>query len=215
MLGITDLPTYLAITVVTILLPGPNSLFVLAIAARQGVKDGYKAALGVMLGDTLLMLMSVLGVAALMRTHPTLFLGLRLLGASYLAWLGLGLLHAGISAWRQSNGGVEAVVATPRREARPFLRTLGICLTNPKAILFFMAFFIQFVDPGYSQPWLSFMVLGLILQALSLSYLSLLILAGRRLAGAFSRRRRLAAGSTGVAGGLFLVFAGKLATASL
>ena len=214
MLGITDLPAFLTITVITILLPGPNSLFVLSVAARQGLRDGYKAAAGVMVGDGLLMLLSVLGVATLMKTYPTLFLGLRLAGAGYLAWLGVGLIRAALRGWQQRHVPV-AEQAAPVREARPFWRTLGICLTNPKAILFFMAFFIQFVDAGYPHPWLSFAVLGLMLQLISLSYLSVLIFAGHRLAAGFAARRRLAAGGTGLAGGLFLAFAGKLATATL
>ena len=54
MLGITDFPAFLLITTITVLLPGPNSLFVLSVAARQGVRDGYRAALGVFVGDGLL-----------------------------------------------------------------------------------------------------------------------------------------------------------------
>ena len=215
MFGITDLPSFLTITVITILLPGPNSLFVLSVAARQGVRDGYKAAAGVMVGDTLLMLVSIFGAATLMRAHPSVFLALRLAGAAYLAWLGLGLIRAGIAAWRQARDKTLAPPLPLAREPRPFARTVGICLTNPKAIVFFMAFFIQFVDRGYAHPWLSFTLLGLMLQAISLSYLSLLIFSGSRLAAGFRARRRLAASGTSFAGTLFLGFSAKLATASL
>ena len=215
MLGITDLPSFLTITVITILLPGPNSLFVLSVAARQGVGDGYRAAAGVMVGDTVLMLVSIFGAATLMRAHPSVFLALRLAGAAYLAWLGLGLIRAGIAAWRNARNGNLAPEPPLAREPHPFARTVGICLTNPKAILFFMAFFIQFVDAGYAHPWLSFTLLGLMLQAISLSYLSVLIFSGSRLAAGFRARRRLAASGTGLAGTLFLGFSAKLATASL
>lgn len=214
MFGITDLTAYLIGTTVIILLPGPNSLFVLSVAARQGVRDGYRAAAGVMVGDAALMLLSVLGVAALAKTHPTAYLALRLAGAAYLAWLGLGLLRAAVAAWRHADA-PAAVLPAPAREPRPFRRTLGICLTNPKAILFFVSFFIQFVDPAYPHPALSFLVLGLILQCISLSYLSLLIFAGSRLAARFAAHRRLAAGGTGFAGLLFMAFGAKLATASV
>ncbi|MFD7094608.1 LysE family transporter, partial [Streptomyces xanthophaeus] len=82
---------------------------------------------------------------------------------------------------------------------------------NPKAILFLMSFFVQFVDPGYAYPALSFLVLGGLLQIGSFLYLTVLIFGGTRLSAAFRRRRRLSAGATSAAGVLFLGFAAKLA----
>ncbi|MDH6618979.1 threonine/homoserine/homoserine lactone efflux protein [Streptomyces sp. SAI-135] len=96
----------------------------------------------------------------------------------------------------------------------PYRRALVISLFNPKAILFFVAFFVQFVDPGYAYPALSFVVLGAFAQAASFLYLTALIFGGTRLAAAFRRRRRLAAGATSAAGALFLGFAVKLTLAS-
>ena len=75
---------------------------------------------------------------------------------------------------------------------RPFLRALIASLLNPKAILFFVAFFVQFVDPSYAWPVLSYGVLFVILQICSVAYLSMLIVAGDGLAQTFRRRRRLA-----------------------
>jgi leucine efflux protein len=86
---------------------------------------------------------------------------------------------------------------------------------NPKAILFFVSFFIQFVDPEYAHPERAFIVLGLIVQACSAAYLSLLIFAGARLAASFRRARRASALATGGVGAMFLAFGGKLATATL
>lgn len=90
-----------------------------------------------------------------------------------------------------------------------------ISLLNPKAILFFISFFIQFVDPGYAWPALSFLLLGLIAQVTSALYLTALIFAGTFLAAQFRQRRRLAAGATTGVGMLFLGFGIKLATASV
>ena len=69
MLGVTDLPTYLAGLVLIVLLPGPNSLYVLSVAARRGVRTGYKAAAGVWCGDTVLMVLSAAGVASLLQAQ--------------------------------------------------------------------------------------------------------------------------------------------------
>lgn len=82
-LGITDLWTYVLGTVFIVLLPGPNSLFVLATAAQRGIVSGYQAACGVFLGDTVLMLLSAVGIASLLRTEPMFFLALKYLGAAY------------------------------------------------------------------------------------------------------------------------------------
>ena len=100
-LGITDFPAFLLITTITVLLPGPNSLFVLSVAARQGVRDGYRAALGVFVGDGLLMIAAAAGLAPLLAAYPQVFTVLKLAGAGYLAWMGVGLLRAGIQQWQQ------------------------------------------------------------------------------------------------------------------
>lgn len=215
MLGITDFPAFLLITTITVLLPGPNSLFVLSVAARQGVRDGYRAALGVFVGDGLLMLASVAGLAPLLAANPQVFTVLKLLGAGYLSWMGLGLLKAGWKQWRER--ALPSPLVKAEKEGwvtNPFRRTLGICLLNPKAILFFMAFFIQFVAPDAPHPAMAFTVLGLTLTAISAAYLSLLIFAGSRLADGFRARRRLSAGATGGAGALFIGFGAKLASAT-
>jgi leucine efflux protein len=86
---------------------------------------------------------------------------------------------------------------------------------NPKAILFFVSFFIQFVSPSYPKPWLSFLILGAIVQACSMAYLSALIFGGSYLASIFRRRHKLAALCTGSVGGLFIGFGVRLAGAGL
>ncbi|SCE11688.1 leucine efflux protein [Streptomyces sp. BpilaLS-43] len=90
-----------------------------------------------------------------------------------------------------------------------------VSLFNPKAILFLISFFVQFVDPGYAYPALSFLLLGTLLQIGSFLYLSTLIFGGTRLATAFRRRKRLSAGATSAAGVLFLGFAAKLTFSSV
>jgi leucine efflux protein len=211
-LGIVDLWTYVLGTLLVVLLPGPNSMFVLASAARRGVAAGYSAAAAVFVGDTLLMLAAALGVASLLKAEPMLFTGLKYLGAAYLCYIGIGMLRG---AWRQWRRPADEPVQPEHNLARPFRRALLLSLSNPKAILFFVSFFIQFVDPAYAHPGLSFLVLGAILQIISLSYLSLLIFTGARLAHWFRRRQRLSASATSGVGALFVGFGVKLATATL
>ncbi|MFD5479595.1 leucine efflux protein LeuE [Streptomyces hawaiiensis] len=213
MFGVVDLPTYLAGLVLIVLLPGPNSLYVLSVAARRGVRAGYSGAAGVWCGDTVLMTLSAAGVASLLQANAVLFAIVKYAGAGYLTWLALGMLRAAWGMWR-TRGERAAGDGVPEPAAeRPFRRAFVVSLFNPKAILFFVAFFVQFVDPGYAYPALSFVVLGTLAQLASVLYLSALIFGGTRLAAAFRRRRRLSAGATSAAGALFLGFAVKLSLA--
>lgn len=213
--GITDIWTYILGATLIVLLPGPNSLYVMALASRRGVAAGYRGACGIFVGDTVLMLASATGAASLLHALPALFLVIKYAGAAYLAWMGFGLLRGALAMWRSGAAATQGPTATAEPAGRPFRTALLISLMNPKAILFFVSFFIQFVDPGYAYPALSFLILGVIVQVLSALYLSALIFGGAHLASQFRRRRRLAASGTAGTGCLFIGFGLKLANASL
>ena len=129
MLGITDLPTYLVGLVLIILLPGPNSLYVLSVAARRGVRSGYAGAAGVWTGDAVLMTLSAAGVASLLQANESAFAVVKWVGASYLLWLAIGMMRAAWGMWRSrrtmaeqladatAEAGLEAPAA--RRAALP------------------------------------------------------------------------------------------------
>ncbi|MBE3015437.1 leucine efflux protein LeuE [Microbispora sp. NEAU-D428] len=222
--GITNIWTYIAGSFLIILLPGPNSLFVLSTAAQRGVRQGYRAAAGVFAGDSVLMFLSAAGVASLLKSTPVLFSIVKYSGAIYLAWIGFGMLRGAWRSLRASRDGAPAQVTEAAQAAQegvpapvgnPFRKAFTISLLNPKAILFFVAFFVQFVDPSYGAPVLSFLILALIVQVFSVTYLSTLIFGGTFLASHFRRRRKLSAGLTSGVGALFLGFGAKLATATL
>ena len=230
--GIHDLTTFVLGTIFIVLLPGPNSLYVMAVASRFGVAAGYRGAAGIFVGDTVLMVLSATGMASLLASTPALFTVLKSAGAAYLAWIGLTLLRGAWRGWprrgpgrvgpaRQVDGDAGDDTAAAREDAgarnpgRPFRTALVISLMNPKAILFFVSFFIQFVAPGYEHPALSFLILGLIVQVCSALYLSALIFGGATLASQFRRRERLAALATGAVGALFIGFGARLAGGSL
>uniref|UniRef100_A0AAU3GVK7 Leucine efflux protein LeuE n=1 Tax=Streptomyces sp. NBC_01401 TaxID=2903854 RepID=A0AAU3GVK7_9ACTN len=219
MLGVTDLPTYLAGLVLIILLPGPNSLYVLSVGARRGVRTGYVAAAGVWTGDTILMTLAALGAASLLQTTPLLFAVVKFAGAGYLTWMAIGMMRTALAMWRERHQHMAELTdedGAPAKEAEhPYRRALVVSLFNPKLILFLISFFVQFVDPGYAYPGLSFLLLGTLLQIGSFLYLSALIFGGTRLAAAFRRRKRLSAGATSAAGVLFLGFAAKLSFSSV
>lgn len=211
--GITDLSTFILGTVFIVLLPGPNSLYVMATASRFGIAAGYRGALGIFVGDAILMAFAAGGAASLLRATPALFLALKYAGALYLVYLGLNLLRAALRNWR----GFKPAQATPPSldGAQPFRVALTISLLNPKAILFFFSFFVQFVSPDYPHPEVPFLIQAVIVQICSLLYLSVLIFGGAYLATIFQRQQRLSALATGTVGGLFVAFGLRLARVGL
>lgn len=216
--GVTDIWTYSIGALGIILLPGPNSMFVLSVATARGIRSGYRAAWGVFLGDAILLLLTAMGAATLLRTYPALFVVLKYAGAAYLAWLGFHLIR---SAWKQGLAKLAEVKADADEAqsqvglADPFQRALVISLLNPKAILFLLSFFVQFIDPTYPKPTVPFLILSAIVMLFSALYLSALIVGGAHLAQTFRRRRRLTAGLASGVGALFVGFGIKLATASV
>jgi leucine efflux protein len=234
MLGVTGLPTFIIGTILIVLLPGPNSLFVLSTAARHGVRKGYRAAFGVFLGDGVLMVAASLGAASLLKAYPPVFYTVKYAGAGYLFYVGANMAVGAIRrARRRTEQPAEAVrpveasddaaaqadlepgAAQEQMPLRPFRRALVISLLNPKAILFFISFFVQFLDPAYAYPALSFLLLAGIVEICSACYLTSLIFGGTYLAKQFRQRRTLAAGLTAGVGAVFIGFGVRLATATL
>lgn len=240
--GITDLWAYVIGCVAIILLPGPNSLFVMSTAALADRRRAASAMAGVLVADTVFIVGSGLGLVALLRALPWLFDALRWIGGAYLVWLGLLLLA---SAWREHRTPKPAT-PEPAREAqvfeqdvgparariaghdpamdaaarataraglaRTFRKALAIGLLNPKAMMFYVAFFPQFVDPATGN-WLTFVVMGCILQLCSFVYLLALVYGGSSLAAAARRSAWLGALGRSATGVLFIAFGARLAAA--
>ncbi|WP_180055164.1 MULTISPECIES: leucine efflux protein LeuE [unclassified Acinetobacter] len=216
MFGITDLTTFIIGTILIVILPGPNSLYVMSVASRYGIKVGYLGAFGVYTGDLILILLTALGAASLLHAFPWLFLLLKIVGALYLSYLGIKLFKAAYQTWN--------AVQMPEQldtkqlslsELKPFKTALTISILNPKAILFYLSFFVQFVDPTYPYPAITFTVLAIVLQIISMSYLTILIFSGAKLATYFSHRYKFTACCVAAVGLLFCGFGLKLATSTL
>ncbi len=213
--GITDINTFILGTIFVVLLPGPNSLYVITVASQRGIGPGYLGACGIFVGDAILMLLAATGAASLLYAAPTVFMLLQFAGAAYLAWLGVGLIRSGLTDWQARHEPIATAPTTIRDLKRPFRTALIISLLNPKAIMFFISFFIQFVEPGYPYPALSFLILGTIVQISSALYLSILIFGGVQLAQTFRQLPLLAAVSKAAVGILFIGFGLRLALGSI
>src|SRR5574343_1474385 len=137
MFGIANYGAFVATVLLFLLIPGPGNLALITSTSKGGVRGGLAATLGVMLGDQVLMWLAVAGLATVLVAYPTVFQGLQWLGAVYLAWLGLRMLRA-------RPGSAPAIQI---RSGHYLRQALVITLLNPKAIMFYVAFFPLFIDP--------------------------------------------------------------------
>lgn len=160
MFGISDYGAFAAAFVLLLFLPGPGNLALISSASKGGLAGGLASVLGLLVGDQILLWLTVAGVAALLKTYPTLFMALQWLGAAYLAWLGYKMIMA-------KPGEGPCIQITP---GHYFRETLFITLLNPKAIMFYFAFFPQFIDPVHHQGWITFAVMALTIAVLGFVY---------------------------------------------
>ncbi|QEY24024.1 leucine efflux protein LeuE [Neisseria animalis] len=210
MFGITDIVTYTLAVVVLILLPGPNSMFCMAVAGQYGVKTARRAIAGTFLGNGTLITASALGAGSLLKAYPFLFDGIKLAGGCYLAYIGLKLILGAWQNWHNGKPVEEIRIHSPH----VFKKALTIALLNPKGLLFFPSMMVQFVDISYPHPLVSFLILGLIFQTVSLIYLNAMAPMADRISRWAAHYRKTGAAGKGGVGALFLAFAAKLWTAA-
>ncbi|HPU80888.1 LysE family translocator, partial [Accumulibacter sp.] len=181
---------------------GPGTLAILNATARNGVAAGLGAVMGTLLGDMAYMVAAVLGLAAVMHAEPALFLGLQWFGAAYLGWMGLQLLRKPIAD-------VSAAPAARKSGWVYFRQAFAVSLTNPKVVLFFVAFFPLFLRADASSLTLGVMMAHVTL--LSFLYQAALVLVGNAVARKLSRLPWVRQLATRAAGAALLAFGVKLA----
>lgn len=160
MFGIADYGAFVAAIILFLAIPGPGNLALITSTSKGGRAGGLAATLGVIAGDQVLMWLAVAGVSALLVAYPTAFHAVQWLGAAYLAWLGFKMLTA-------KPGAKPILNIQPRHY---FRQAALITLLNPKAIVFYMAFFPLFVDPARHQGLLAFGVMAATIAALTFAY---------------------------------------------
>ena len=159
MIGLATLSLFLS--------PGPNMAFVLSHGVAHGPRGGFAAALGISAADLVHTLFAATGVTALVAAWPPSFDLLRYAGALYLLWLAVQALRSG--------GGLRpGVQARPVGFGRIVRMALLNNLVNPKALLLFMVFLPQFVDPARGSVPLQLVQLGILLSLAALGFNTLL-----------------------------------------
>lgn len=201
MLGIADYWAFVAAVLVFLMLPGPGTFALLTSTGQGGFRAGAAATFGLIAGDQVLMWLAALGVAAVLQANPTLFKLLQYAGAAYLVWIGIRLAVA-------RPGGTQPIAI---RAERYFRQAFLITLLNPKAIVFYMAFFPLFIDPATHRGALTFAAMAVSIALLTLAY-CLLLAAFAHAVAARVRAHRKAAQWLERSAGVFLVgFGIKLA----
>ena len=201
MLGIADYGAFVAAIVVFLMIPGPGNVAIVASSSKGGFWGGMASTLGIVLGDQVLLWLAVAGVAALLKANPMVFHGVQWAGAAYLAYLGLKMCT-------RKAGAAPMLAIKPHHYCR---QSLFITLLNPKAIVFYMAFFPLFVDPQTHQGGLTFAAMAATIAVLTLAYGFVATLLTHFFAAKVKRTPRLAAFFERIAGVALLGFGIKLA----
>jgi threonine/homoserine/homoserine lactone efflux protein len=223
MCGIADYGAFCGAVLLFLALPGPGTLALLTSTTRGGLRAGAAATAGIIVGDQILLWLAVAGVAALLAAHPAWFQAVQWAGAVYLGWLGLRLLWARSSApasAHQSGGLVPVSVVgstqgaeLPHQTASQALRqALLITVLNPKAIVFYMAFFPLFIDPARHQGLPTFGAMALTIAVITAAYGLALCALAQQVGDAVRRHRRSARWLERLAGLLLIGFGIKLGT---
>lgn len=200
MLGVTDYGAFVAAVVLFLLIPGPGNLALITSTGKGGICGGLAATCGLILGDQVLMWLAVVGVAALLAASPTAFHAVQWLGAAYLVWLGARMLFAKAGA-------------APLLDFKPYhylRQALAITLLNPKAIVFYMAFFPLFVDSASHRGVLTFAFMAVTIAVLSFIYGLIVVLLSHLLAERLRANPAASRLMTRLAGTLLIGFGVRL-----
>lgn len=193
--------TFLVACIAIIIIPGPTVTVIIANSLRSGARAGLANVAGTQLGLALTMLVLALGLPVVIAIVGEAFIWLKLVGAGYLVWLGIGL-------WRNKDSfsGIESA-SEKTTFKRMFLQGFFVILTNPKSLLFFGVFIPQFIDPDQNAVWQTlifggtFMVVATVLDG---TYALLAGGAGRMLTKTRIRLLERVSGTLLISGGIWL-----------
>ncbi|MBN8489664.1 LysE family transporter [Ideonella sp. 4Y11] len=200
-MGIADYPAFCAAIVLFLALPGPGTFALLTSTAKGGFRAGAAATFGIIAGDQVLLWLAVAGVAALMAAYPAVFDAVRWAGAAYLAWIGLKLLTA------KDGESASPVRIEPHHY---FRQALLITLLNPKAIVFYMAFFPLFIDPAQHRGLPTFAAMAITIAVITAIYCLLLCAFAQAVAAQVRAHRRAARWLERLAGVFLIGFGWRL-----
>ncbi|MFO1460228.1 MAG: LysE family translocator [Verrucomicrobiota bacterium] len=202
MFGIQRYPSFIAAVLIFQLIPGPGTLAILHATARRGIRAGLGTVLGTLIGDFVYMLAALLGLAAVLQRNPLVFAALQWFGAAYLVWMGIQLCRIAVTKASPD----EAILENGWVY---FCRGCAVSLTNPKVILFFVAFFPLFLAPDSARVPLVALMVHVTL--ISFLYQTGLVLIGNSISQKLAKFPRAGLIATRAAGVVLIAFGIRLA----
>lgn len=199
--GVADYGAFVIAIIVFLAIPGPGNLALIASTGQGGLAGGLGATFGIIAGDQVLLWAAVAGVSALMAAYPAALATVQWLGAAYLAWLGFKML-------RTQPGSAPVL---QMKVGHYFRQSLLITLLNPKAIVFYLAFFPLFIDPGQHRGFVTFGVMAATIAVLTFLYGLVAVLLAYFLAERLRASPRATAALNKLAGIFLIGFGLKLA----
>jgi threonine/homoserine/homoserine lactone efflux protein len=176
-----DLLLFAALVFGVVVLPGLDMAYVMGSSLTAGRRHGLAAVAGIALGGVCLVVLTTLGIGVLLKVVPAAFNALLLAGAVYIAWIGISLLRADSVFGAQVEGCAHSAWTT-------FRRGTLTCLMNPKAYLFMLAVFPQFLHAGYGPLWSQALVLWIIIAVAQVTVYGAVALAAAQARGWLVRR---------------------------
>jgi threonine/homoserine/homoserine lactone efflux protein len=201
---VSVLATYSLACFVLFVTPGPDMSLQLAKTLAGGRRAGIAAATGANLGIVVHSLLAAFGLSALIAASPSMFLALKVLGAAYLLWLAVDAIRNGSSL------SVAAVGTATMSFWRTLALGIGVNLTNPKVVLFFVTFLPQFVDAADPHAGAKLLFLGIYFVVFSYPLALLLVLGAEQLVTTIKRRPRLLRAIDWLFAGIFSAFAVRI-----
>ncbi|WP_223788201.1 LysE family translocator [Marinicella meishanensis] len=209
MFGTHDIWLFIISGLLLNMVPGPDSVLIMARSASQGWRAGSAAALGIGCGTFVHVFAAAIGLSAVLATSGTAFAVIKILGAAYLLYIGISL----ILSKKQRTRNTEKNLGTQKflSHRRIFIQGFLTNILNPKVAVFFLAFVPQFISPDSNNKALAFIMLGCIFNFNGMLWCHLLAISS-----AFASKRIQASESVALwlnrlIGGVFVSFGIKLA----
>lgn len=185
-------------------------MFVIKTSVTRGIKRGFAAIFAILLSDVILVLLAWCGLAAVISSTPALFNAIKYAGAAYLFYLGIQTMRAivkpAVDTCKKKHSSADAggIIG----------RGMLVTLLNPKTLLFYISFFAQFINVQAEHSWIAFIILAVVMFAITFAYFGFLVFCGSYLLSRLKGNRRLSTIGNALVGMFFIGFAARLASAT-
>ena len=199
--GISEYGAFVTAFILLLIIPGPGNLAIMTSTAKGGILGGIMATLGVIAGDQVLLWITVAGVASILKAYAGALVVIQWVGAAYLVWLGAKMIMA--------KPGDKPILNI--RPGQYFKQALVITLFNPKAVVFYLAFFPLFINPQTHLGFITFAVMAATVAILAFIYCFIVVMITHFLAEKIRSNQKVSSFLQKIAGIFLVSFGLKLA----